>query len=159
MANKNQRIDLDRTDLRILRELQRDGRLPVVALAEKVALSATDCQRRVKKLEDAGVIERYAAVLSPAALGQTLEAFVRVAIERQSKDASQAFQDAIRRRPEVRACYVMTGDQDYLLHVQVPDLQAFAEFSMQVLIGLPGVRDGRSSLVLEAIKRDEGLPL
>lgn len=153
------RADLDRTDLRILRELQRDGRLPVVALAEKVALSATACQRRVKRLEEAGVIERYAAVLSAAALGQTVEAFVRVAIERQSKDASRAFQDAIRSRPEVRACYVMTGDQDYLLHVQAADLQAFAEFSMKVLIGLPGVRDVRSSLVLEAVKRDEGLPV
>jgi len=153
------RSDLDRTDLRILRELQRDGRLSVVALADKVSLSATACQRRVKKLEDAGVIERYAAVLSAAALGQTVEAFVRVAIERQSRDASKAFQDAIRSRPEVRACYVMTGDQDYLLHVQAADLQAFAEFSMKVLIGLPGVRDVRSSLVLEAVKRDEGLPI
>ena len=153
------RADLDRTDLRILRELQRDGRLSVVALADKVSLSATACQRRVKKLEDAGVIERYAAVLSAAALGQTVEAFVRVAIERQSRDASKAFQDAIRSRPEVRACYVMTGDQDYLLHVQAADLQAFAEFSMKVLIGLPGVRDVRSSLVLEAVKRDEGLPI
>lgn len=153
------RADLDRTDLRILRELQRDGRLSVVALADKVSLSATACQRRVKKLEDAGVIERYAAVLSAAALGQTVEAFVRVAIERQSRDASKAFQDAIRSRPEVRACYVMTGDQDYLLHVQAADLQAFAEFSMKVLIGLPGVRDVRSSLVLEAVKRDEGLPV
>lgn len=153
------RVDLDRTDLRILRELQRDGRLSVVALADKIALSATACQRRVKKLEDSGVIERYAAVLSAAALGQTVEAFVRVAIERQSKDASKAFQDAIRSRPEVRACYVMTGDQDYLLHVQAADLQAFAEFSMKVLIGLPGVRDVRSSLVLEAVKRDEGLPV
>jgi Lrp/AsnC family leucine-responsive transcriptional regulator len=153
------RADLDRTDLRILRELQRDGRLSVVALADKVSLSATACQRRVKKLEDAGVIERYAAVLSAAALGQSVEAFVRVAIERQSREVSRAFQDAIRGRPEVRACYVMTGDQDYLLHVQAADLQAFAEFSMKVLIGLPGVRDVRSSLVLEAVKRDEGLPV
>ena len=150
---------LDKADMIILRQMQEDCRIGLERLAELCALSVPSVQRRVKKLEDAGVIERYAAVLSPAALGQTLEAFVRVAIERQSKDASQAFQDAIRRRPEVRACYVMTGDQDYLLHVQVPDLQAFAEFSMQVLIGLPGVRDGRSSLVLEAIKRDEGLPL
>lgn len=149
--------DLDRTDLRILRELQRDGRLPIVELAERVSLSATACQRRVRKLEEAGVIERYAAVLSPAALGHQVEAFVRVSIERQSRDVTQAFEEAIRKRPEVRACYVMTGDLDFLLHVLVPDLQAFAEFSMKILIGLPGVKDVRSSLVLDAIKKDEGI--
>lgn len=151
------RDDLDRTDLRILRELQRDGRLAIVELAERVSLSPTACQRRVRKLEDSGVIERYAAVLSPAALGRQVEAFVRVSIERQSRDVTQAFEDAIRQRPEVRACYVMTGDLDFLLHVLVADLQAFAEFSMKVLIGLPGVKDVRSSLVLEAIKKDEGI--
>ncbi len=151
--------DLDRIDLRILGELQRDGRLPMVELAERVALSPTACQRRVKKLEDAGVIERYAAVLNAAALGRRVEAFVRVSIERQSRDVTLAFEDAIRRRPEVQACYVMTGDLDFLLHVLVPDLQAFAEFSMKVLIGLPGVKDVRSSLVLEAIKKDAGISL
>lgn len=151
--------DLDRTDRRILRELQADGRLPIVELAERVSLSPTACQRRVRKLEESGVIERYAAVLSPAALGQQVEAFVRVSIERQSRDVTQAFEEAIRRRPEIRASYVMTGDLDFLLHVLVPDLQAFAEFSMRVLIGLPGVKDVRSSLVLEAIKKDQGLPL
>lgn len=151
--------DLDRTDLRILRELQRDGRLAIVELAERVSLSPTACQRRVKKLEDGGVIERYTAVLNPARLGQQLQAFVRVSIERQSREATVAFEEAIRRRPEVRACYVMTGDLDFLLHVVAADLQAFAEFSMKVLIGLPGVKDVRSSLVLEAIKQDEGLSL
>lgn len=152
-------ISLDRTDLRMLAVLQTQGRIPVVELADRIALSATACQRRLKKLEDSGVIARYAAVLDPAALGLRIEAFVRVAIERQSKDATQAFEAAIRTRPEVRACYVMTGDQDFLLHVQVADLAAFAEFSMRVLIALPGVKDVRSSLVLEAIKRDEGLAL
>jgi Lrp/AsnC family leucine-responsive transcriptional regulator len=158
-AREIMRSDLDRTDLWMLAELQRHGRLPVIELADRVALSPTACQRRLKKLEDSGVIARYAAVLDPAALGLGIEAFVRVAIERQSKDATQAFEVAIRARPEVRACYVMTGDLDFLLHVQVADLAAFAEFSMRVLIGLPGVRDVRSSLVLEAVKRDEGLAL
>ncbi len=153
------RAELDRTDLRMLRELQRNGRVPVVELAEKVSLSPTACQRRLRRLEDSGVIERYAAVLSPAALGQNIQAFIRVSIERQSKDVTEAFEAAIKRQPEVRACYVMTGDLDFLLHVMVPDLQAFAEFSMKVLIGLPGVKDVRSSLVLEAVKQDEGIPL
>ncbi|TJY64706.1 Lrp/AsnC family transcriptional regulator [Sinimarinibacterium sp. CAU 1509] len=151
--------DLDRTDLRILNTLQREGRLPVVELAERVSLSPTACQRRVRKLEDSGVIRRYAAVLSPAALGLQVQAFVRVSIERQSSAATQAFEAAIRARPEVRACYVMTGDLDFLLHVWTADLQAFAEFSMKVLIGLPGVKDVRSSLVLEAVKDDSGFDL
>jgi Lrp/AsnC family leucine-responsive transcriptional regulator len=151
------RQELDRLDQRILAELQRDGRLPIVELAERVALSPTACQRRVRKLEEAGVIERYAAVLNPAALGQRIQAFVRVSIERQSKDVTEAFEAAVKHLPQVRACYVMTGDLDFLLHVFVPDLQAFAEFSMNVLIGLPGVKDVRSSLVLEAVKKDEGV--
>ncbi|HEY0975163.1 MAG TPA: Lrp/AsnC family transcriptional regulator [Solimonas sp.] len=151
------RNGLDRTDQRILRELQRDGRLSIVELAARVSLSPTACQRRVTKLEDSGVIHHYAAVLDPAKLGLQLQAFVRVSIERQSREATVAFEDAIRRRPEVRACYVMTGDLDFLLHVVAADLQAFADFSMKVLIGLPGVKDVRSSLVLEAVKQDEGL--
>ncbi|MGB1560378.1 MAG: Lrp/AsnC family transcriptional regulator [Sinimarinibacterium flocculans] len=153
------RTQLDRIDRHILGELQRDGRLPIVDLATRVSLSPTACQRRVRKLEESGIISRYAAVLSAAALGRRVEAFVRVSIERQSRDVTLAFEDAIRARPEVRACYVMTGDLDFLLHVQVADLETFAEFSMKVLIGLPGVKDVRSSLVLDAIKRDEGLAL
>jgi Lrp/AsnC family transcriptional regulator, leucine-responsive regulatory protein len=152
-------MDLDRIDRRILTALQKDGRMPIVELAEEVSLSPTACQRRVRKLEESGVIERYAAVLNPRALGHHIEAFVRVSIERQSKDVAEAFEAAVQQRPEVRACYVMTGDLDFLLHVLVPDLEAFAEFSMRVLIGLPGVKDVRSSLVLEAIKKDEGMAL
>jgi Lrp/AsnC family leucine-responsive transcriptional regulator len=152
-------MELDRTDRRILTELQKNGRIPIVELADKVALSPTACQRRVAKLEASGVIARYAAVLNPAALGHKIEAFVRVSIERQSKDAAEAFEDAVQKLPQVRACYVMTGDLDFLLHVLVPDLQEFAEFSMKILIGLPGVKDVRSSLVLEAIKKDEGVSL
>ncbi len=151
--------ELDRTDLRMLRELQKNGRIAIVELAEKVSLSPTACQRRLRKLEDSKVIDHYTAVLNPAKMGQAIQAFVRVSIERQSKDVTEKFEAAVRRLLEVRACYVMTGDLDFLLHVQVADLQAFAVFSMQVLIGLPGVKDVRSSLVLEAVKQDEGMPL
>jgi Lrp/AsnC family transcriptional regulator, leucine-responsive regulatory protein len=153
------RARLDRTDARILHELQRDGRLPIVALAERVALSPTACQRRVARLEEAGVIERYAAVLSPAALGMEIQAFIQVRIERQAKEVTEAFEAAVRKLPEVRACYVMTGDLDFLLHVFVPDLKAFSDFAMHRLIGVPGVKDVRSSLVLESIKADEGFAI
>jgi len=150
-------MDLDRTDLRILRELQRDGRVPIVDLAKRVALSPTACQRRVRHLEEGGVIERYTALLNPAALGLEIQAFVQVRIERQSKDVTESFEAAVRKLPEVRACYVMTGDLDFLLHVFVADLKAFSDFAMHRLIGVPGVKDVRSSLVLESIKSDEGL--
>ena len=150
---------LDRTDLRILRELQRDGRMPVIKLADRVSLSPTACLRRVKKLEESGVIAGYAARLNPETLGLQIQAFIQVRIERQSKDIAEGFEDAVRRLPEVRACYVMTGDLDFLLHVFVADLKAFSEFTMHTLIGLPGVKDLRSSLVLESIKPDEGLGL
>lgn len=152
-------MDMDRTDTRILRELQRDGRLPIVALAERVALSPTACLRRVQRLEAAGVIERYAAILNPAALGLEIQAFIQVRIERQSRDVAESFEAAVRRLPEVRACYVMTGDLDFLLHVFVPDLKAFSDFAMHRLISVPGVKDVRSSLVLESIKPDQGLAL
>ena len=150
-------MKLDRTDLRILQELQRDGRLAVVTLAERIALSPTACQRRIERLEEAGAIARYTAVINPAALGLEIQAFIQVRIERQSKDVTEAFEAAVRKLPEVRACYVMTGDLDFLLHVLVPDLKAFSDFAMHRLIGLPGVKDVRSSLVLESIKDDEGL--
>jgi len=152
-------MELDRTDLRILRELQRDGRVPIVDLARRVALSPTACQRRVRHLEEGGVIERYTAQLNPAALGLQIQAFVQVRIERQSKDVTESFEAAVRKLPEVRACYVMTGDLDFLLHVFVSDLKAFSDFAMHRLIGVPGVKDVRSSLVLESIKADEGLAL
>ena len=153
------RAKLDRTDVRILHELQRDGRLPIVALAERVALSPTACQRRVERLEESGVIERYAAMLNPAALGFEIQAFVQVRIERQSKEVTEGFEDAVRKLPEVRACYVMTGDLDFLLHIFVPDLKAFSDFAMHRLISVPGVRDVRSSLVLESLKSDEGFSI
>jgi Lrp/AsnC family leucine-responsive transcriptional regulator len=149
-------MKLDRTDARILQKLQHDGRLPIVALAEAVSLSPTACQRRVERLEKAGIIERYAAVLNPAALGLEIQAFIQVRIERQAKEVTETFEAAVRRLPEVRACYVMTGDLDFLLHVFVPDLKAFSDFAMHKLIGVPGVKDVRSSLVLESIKADEG---
>jgi Lrp/AsnC family transcriptional regulator, leucine-responsive regulatory protein len=150
-------IKLDARDRQMLAELQRNGRVPVVELAERVKLSPTACQRRLRRLEQSGVIQRYAAVLNPAALGLHIQAFVQVRIERQSRDVTLRFEEAVQQLPEVRACYVMTGDLDFLLHVQVRDLDAFADFAMRRLIALPGVKDVRSSLVLEAVKRDEGL--
>ena len=140
----------------ILFHLRQDSSLTNTELADLVGLTPSPCLRRVKKLEESGVIDGYTARLDPEKLGLQIQAFIQVRIERQSKDVAESFEEAVRRLPEIRACYVMTGDLDFLLHVFVADLKAFSEFTMHTLIGLPGVKDIRSSLVLESIKPDEG---
>ena len=115
-------IELDDIDKRIVATLQADGRLPIVDLADKVGLSPTPCQRRVKRLEEEGVIGRYAALVAPPSVGLTLQALVQVTLDDHSEKTVEAFESAIRARPEVVACYAVTGDMDVLLHVLTPDL-------------------------------------
>lgn len=147
-------IALDDIDRRIVNALQADGRLPMVELAERVGLSATPCQRRVKRLEEEGVIGRYAALVSPLSLGLALQALVQVTLDDHSEKTVEAFEAAIRARPEVVACYAVTGDMDFLLHVQTPDLASFSEFAMKDLLRMPGVRGTRSSFIMQAVKSD-----
>ena len=147
-------IELDDIDRRILGALQGEGRLPMVDLANRVGLSQTPCQRRVKRLEEEGVIDRYAALVSPPALGLALQAMVQVILEDHSEKTVDAFEAAIRARPEVVACYAMTGDMDFLLHVLAPDLASFSEFAMKALLRMPGVRGTRSSFIMQAVKSD-----
>ena len=147
-------VELDDIDKRILAALQEDGRLAMVDLADKVGLSPTPCQRRVKRLEDAGVIGRYAALLSPPTLGLALQALVQVTLDDHSEKTVEAFEAAIRARPEVVACYAVTGDMDFLLHILAPDLASFSEFAMKALLRMPGVRDTRSSFIMQAVKSD-----
>jgi len=147
-------IALDDIDRRIVSALQADGRLPMVELAERVGLSATPCQRRVKRLEEEGVIGRYAALVSPLSLGLALQALVQVTLDDHSEKNVEAFEAAIRARPEVVACYAVTGDMDFLLHVQTPDLASFNEFAMKALLRMPGVRGTRSSFIMQAVKSD-----
>lgn len=147
-------IELDDIDRRIVGTLQAEGRLPMVDLAERVGLSPTPCQRRVKRLEEDGVIERYAALVSPPALGLALQAMVQVTLEDHSEKTVEAFEAAIRARPEVVACYAMTGDMDFLLHILAPDLASFSEFAMKALLRMPSVRGTRSSFIMQAIKSD-----
>lgn len=147
-------IELDDIDRRILGVLQADGRLPMVELADRVGLSPTPCQRRVKRLEEEGVVERYAALVSPAALGLSLQALVQVSLDDHSEKTVEAFEAAIRARPEVVACYAVTGDMDFLLHVLTPDLAGFSEFAMKALLRMPGVRGTRSSFIMQSVKSD-----
>lgn len=147
-------ILLDSIDKRIVAVLQAEGRLPIVDLASRVGLSATPCQRRVKRLEEEGVIGRYAALVPPEAAGFTLQALVEVTLDDHSEKTVEAFELAIRARPEVVACYAMTGDMDFLVHVFAADLAQFSEFAMKALLRMPGVKGTRSSFIMQAVKSD-----
>jgi Lrp/AsnC family leucine-responsive transcriptional regulator len=145
---------LDEIDKKIIAALQADGRLPIVDLAERVGLSATPCQRRVKRLEEEGLIVRYAALVSPVAMGFGLQALVEVTLEDHSEKTVEAFEAAIRARTEVVACYAVTGDMDFLLHVFATDLASFSDFALKALLRMPGVKGTRSSFIMQAIKSD-----
>ena len=147
-------IELDDIDKRIVAALQADGRLPMVDLADKVGLSPTPCQRRVKRLEEAGVIARYAALVPPEAAGFGLQALVEVTLEDHSEKTVAAFEAAIRNRPEVVACYAVTGDMDFLVHIFAADLAQFSDFALKALLRMPGVKGSRSSFIMQAIKND-----
>ena len=147
-------IELDDIDRRIVTTLQAEGRLPNVDLADRVGLSPTPCQRRVKRLEDEGVIARYAALVSPQAMGLGLQALVQITLDDHSEKTVEAFEAAIRARPEVVACYAVTGDMDFQVHVFAPDLASFSEFAMKALLRMPGVKGTRSSFIMQAVKSD-----
>ena len=145
---------LDEIDRKIIAALQADGRLPIVDLANRVGLSATPCQRRVKRLEEEGLIMRYAALVSPTSMGFGLQALVEVTLEDHSEKTVEAFEAAIRARAEVVACYAVTGDMDFLLHVFATDLASFSDFALKALLRMPGVKGTRSSFIMQAIKSD-----
>ena len=150
---------LDRTDIRILEQLQRDGRLSHVELAERVGLSPTPCTRRVRQLEQEGIIHGYAAILDPKRVGQNVTAYVQIKLERHTDDVIERFRRTLNERPEVVAAHAMTGEMDFLLQVIVPDLDALGRFTLHQLLKLPGVRDVRSSLVLETLKAGTRVPI
>jgi Lrp/AsnC family leucine-responsive transcriptional regulator len=151
--------DLSAVDVRILRELQRDGRLTNVELASRVGLSPSPCLRRVKQLEAAGIIAGYRAVLDPKSLGLGLDAFVQVNIERHTDEDAEAFRQAVAARPEVVSARAMTGEMDFLLHIRVADLEEYGAFTMGTLLRMPGVKDVRSSFVLQEIKPERDVPI
>jgi Lrp/AsnC family leucine-responsive transcriptional regulator len=149
----------DRTDRRILELLQADGRLSNQELAERVSLSPSPCLRRVRALEEAGVIQRYAALLDPLRVGLELLAYVSVKLEKRGKMPVDQFTRAVLSWPEVITCFSMTGDMDYLMRVQVEDLAHYSRFIMEKLLKQPGVIDIRSNFVLERVKETTALPL
>jgi len=149
----------DAIDRRILDRLQEDARLSNVELARAVNLSPSPCLARVRRLEESGLIRRYVTLLDPVKLGLTVSVLVQVTLEKQIEPALEAFEKAIRARPEVMECYLMTGDADYLLRVVVPDVQAFERFILDFLSRVPGVGNIKSSFALKQVKYQTALPL
>ena len=150
---------LDAIDRRILVLLQANARLTNAELAGQVGISPSPCWRRVRALEEAGVIARYVTLLSPEVAGLPVSVFVSVSLEKQIEPALEVFQRAVRARPEVMECYLMTGDSDYLLRVVVSDLAAYERFLMDHLTRIPGVASIRSSFALKQVKYSTALPL
>jgi Lrp/AsnC family transcriptional regulator, leucine-responsive regulatory protein len=144
---------LDRTDLRILVALQKDGRLT------NVALSPSPCLRRVKRLEAAGVVRGYRAVLDREAVGLELTVFVEITVGRHSRETAQALQDALAAMPEVISCHMVSGTADFLAEIAVADLRSYETLLTERLLTLPMVTGLRSNISLRRIKSDGHLPL
>jgi Lrp/AsnC family leucine-responsive transcriptional regulator len=152
-------MPLDRTDARLLAELQKDGRRSVVELADAIGLSATPCTRRIRQLEASGVIQSYSAVIDPARLGLNVQAFIQVKLAQHADDVVAHFERELDKLEEVIGCFATTGEHDFLLHVVAPDLEALSNIVLKKLLKIPGVRDVHSSIVLDTIKRSLKMPL
>ncbi len=144
---------LDRTDKAILTALVSDGRMSNSQLAERVGLSPSPCWQRVRKLEDAGVIAGYTAILDGGRLGVGETVFIEVAMERHDDALLEAFGKAVAALPEVLEIYLTTGDYDYLLKVAVSGTAGYEAFLRQKLYKVPGIRNSRSSFALRCLKR------
>ncbi|NVK21518.1 MAG: leucine-responsive transcriptional regulator Lrp [Kangiellaceae bacterium] len=150
---------LDRIDLRILNELQSNGRISNVELAKKVGLSATPCLERVKRLEANGFIEGYSARLNPMKLAASLLVFVEIRLSRTSPDVFEEFKQAVLGLPMILECHLVSGDFDYLLKARVADMQAYRKLLGETLLTLPGVSASRSYMVMEEVKETNMLPI
>ena len=153
-----QAVVLDKIDLKILQVLQENGRLSNVELSERVALSPSPCLRRLKQLEDNGIIRRYAALLSPVSLGLGLQVMIRVTTDKTAQSRGE-FESAVQTWSEVLGCFALTGQSDYLLHAFFTDMNAFSHFVLDVLLSHSCVLDAKSSFVLKEIKSTTALPL
>lgn len=150
---------LEPVDLRILAALQQDGRLTNQALSAEIGLSTSPCWRRVRQLEEDGVIQGYRAALDRRRIGLGVLAFIRVKIDSHSAAEAEEFAASVRQLQEVVACYSIAGDSDFLLQVVAPDLDSYADFAMAVIRRLPGIKEMQTTFVLKEIKPFEGFPL
>lgn len=150
---------LDRYDRAILKALQKDGRTSNVQLAAAVSLSESACLRRVRALEESGLIDRYVALLSQPKVGLPGNIFVHIGLHREEDSELAAFESAVRSVPEVMECYLMTGEFDYLIRVAVADMADFERLHKDVLTRLPGVARVNSSVAIRTVQKKTELPL
>jgi DNA-binding Lrp family transcriptional regulator len=152
-------LTLDQTDRQILKILQQEARLSNAELAERVNLSTSSCHRRVKLLEQSGLIDRYVALLSTEALGLTLTVFIEVALNRKDKKTRDDFMAQVRLKPEVLEGHFIAGEYDNLLRVVVEDIAAYRKFILDDLLAIPEVEKTRSAMSLGQWKSTTALPL
>lgn len=150
------KADLDAIDWKILRELQRDGRITNVDLSKRVGISAPPCLRRVKRLEDTGIIRGYRALLNSPALGLDVVAFCLVGLQHQSDAELKAFAELTQRWPIVRGAWMVSGESDFMLHCVAPDLASFQSFVIEELTSSPNVDTVRTALTIRQVK-DKGV--
>ena len=149
----------DAIDLQILRELQQNGRMTNVDLAERVGLTAPPCLRRVRALEEAGVIRSYHADLDPGKLGYSITVFAMVSLRSQAEADLRQFEDYVGTLPEVRECYMLNGEIDFILKVVARDLQSFQSFLTTHLTAAPNVSSVKTSLTIRTAKQMVGVPV
>jgi len=152
-------LQLDAIDRSILSELQSNGRLSNVELAQRVHLSPSACLRRVKQLEESGVIAGYVALLNPKLVGRSGISFTIINLETMSNGLLEAFEAAVRETPEILDCFYVAGSNDYLIRFAYRDAEDLERFHAQTLMRLPGVERSNSMLVLRTVKRTTALPM
>lgn len=152
-------ISVDRHDLALLAELQRDGRATNSALGERIHLSTSQVSRRIQRLEEARVIDHYAAMLEPSVVGLGVLAFIHVTLDRHNTSSGASFEQAVSDLPEVLECFSVTGEADYVLRVVSHDLASFSEFMMHGLLRIPGVTNVKTNMSLKKVKQVTELPL
>ncbi len=150
---------LDRHDVLLLAELQRDSRQTVQQLAATVGLSSTPCWKRVKEMENAGIIRGYTALVDREKVGLSLCVLAEVNLTRHNEDDVRRFEKAVAEAPQIVSCYATTGQADYVIKVLVPDIKSYEAFLHETAFKLPGVTHVRSSVVLKEVKAETRLPL
>jgi len=150
---------LDRYDRQIIATLQADGRISNQQLADQVGLSTAACWRRVKALDESGVLKQYTTIVDPQALGYDLCVLIMVSLIRHQQGHAEEFQAAVKEFPEVLQCYAVTGDADYVLRVVIQNMAAYDQFLNEKIFALPGVSQVKSNFALREIKNDTAIPV
>lgn len=154
-----QRVKLDRVDRQILADLQADGRITNVDLARRAGISAPPCLRRVRALEESGIIKGYHATIDPGALGYNVSVFAQVALNSHAEIDLRAFEDRVNSWPEVRECYMLAGETDFLLKVVARDWEDYQRFLTTKLTAAPNVGHVTTALAIRSAKQEPGVPI